>query len=94
MQDIEYYLGLAGIGPNVTVRDVVTSVVVAWSERRSLEDGAATSLAPRSTVSSPSHDQGKAALWRSRRTTPEADEQEPAEDASPNQQHLKKQQSD
>ena len=75
----------------MTVRDGVTSVVVAWSVRKSLEDGAATSLAPRATVSTPSHGQGKAVLWRSRRITPEADEQELAEDASPEQQHLKTQ---
>ena len=76
----------------MTVRDGVTSVVVAWSERRSLEDGTTVSTVPTvSTVSTSSHGEGKAALWKSRRTTPEAEEQELAEDASPEQQHLKTQ---
>ena len=79
----------------MAVRDVVTSVVVARRERRSLEDGTTVStvstVATVSTVSTSSHGEGKAVLWKSRRTTPEAEEQELAEDASPEQQHLKTQ---
>ena len=93
LEEPEHYLGLDGIRAHVTPRDVIT--IAAWRKRETLEDRATTTLATRSAVAASIHvDQGKAAICRRGRTTPEAHEKVPTEDASLEQEHLKKQQSD
>ena len=93
LEEPEHYLGLGGIQAHVTPRDIVT--IAAWRKRETREDRATTTLATRSVVAASIHvDQGKTAICRRRRTTSEAHEKVPTEEASLEQEHLKKQQSD
>ena len=93
LEEPEHYLGLGGIQAHVTPRDIVT--IAAWRKRETREDSATTSLATRSAVVVPIHvDQGQAVVCWRRWTPTETHEKVPTEDASLDQEHLKKQQSD
>ena len=73
----------------MTLRDVIT--VIAWRKRETREDASTTSLTTRPAVVVPIHiDQGEGAISRRGRTTPVASEKVPTEDASLEQEHLKK----
>ena len=75
---------------HVTIRTVVTSVIVGWME--SLGDGAATSLPIVSTISTAttvSQGERESEHWKSRSSTTETDQQELAKHTRPNQKHLK-----
>ena len=77
----------------MTLRDVITLTV--WRQRETMEDITTTSLSTRSAIVASVHvDQGKAAICRRGGTTSEAHEKLPTEEASLEQEHLKKQQSD
>ena len=81
------YLGPKRIRPSLTLTRETRSSL------RSLKDGAATSLPPRPTTSTtptPWHGQRKTTIiWERKGITPQADEQEPTEETSIGQQHLK-----